>query len=783
MPDTGMMPLWATLSDYVNLPLWAGIVTAIVVLGASSVLFWRASRKRKQLEKVYQEHLATWTNALAVSNQSDSLEANPDNLVLETPPFAGASKDEHAQARKLWAKFAAQRGATARALSRAEERFKQYKAYPLWRPGSLHLLKQAVEELTTAQVTVGQDDVAEPLAALRPLVVSEIMPGGDLPAQLRITSAAGAQELKRFTDAVAVVRASTKALADELSGDADISIARLKQSLTERGLALEPYERRFEDLDAQAADLTQQLLSNPLLPQVEQVDKLKRKINMMRRRLQRATELHEVARACRHNLGGLRERVEKLRLTPVPAELPELRINNTYTLDEPGFVIDDHLAQCEALCAQLFTTLHEAALLRFTRLQADLQAALTETERLLNTALADQKHVEQQLATITRECQSADLQADSAERQVICQLYALQHWHAASKAVSSLSARHLLRKTARTALANLDQELARFCATAGANANITPVELDADIAIFTADAAQLCSAGQQGQADWRALIESTAQATDRLRGDHPASLAARLNVQLDMHEKARTAVTHLDDRLKQLWTHVGEGWGGNQAASALAEIQPRLQSVLEAAGTPKQDWQALESLAGEAMALSQPVKDLVWAEIERYNTLAQQLQAFSTMLQKCADETYSRTICDTTYGQGLYCVTSTATKHFQKALGALQTRNYEGTAAELQAAKEDLFGSHLECCWMILQMMAHSEEICARAYAHEQGYVDGGFAAWQKRLSSGWTLYTPPAVNYNKHVGKKRNLQFLSPRPFDEPTAKDYEGNYVLTAG
>jgi hypothetical protein len=768
--------------EFLSVEVISAGASALAALGGGAAYAWRRRRAQKQLETKLKAEIGSWSEVLTKTEGDFGwINSDPLNLVLGNPQFTGGSKTGHEQARKLWANWTAQREVVADRLRKAEAIYEQYKALSSFSTSGYSVLEKAYNTLQVGDVSVSAAHLPVKLAPLAKVIGSQSLAVKDLPALVATTGSAAAAELKRFVDALNSAQVSTKEIERQLHADEPTSIRVLKNGLVRLGLPVEPYERRFEDIDTLAADLQRELARDPLSDQAEVIDRMTKRVDVLRRRLQRAVELHGACAQHRRTVAELKDRVAKMRAMKVaPSDLPELRVDRFYTLDEQGFAVDEHLNNCDRLVTYLDRLLHEASMMRFTRQQSELRAAMNEVERVMQQVLSDQAEVAKQLTLLAADSTALDSEADAPDRRAICDLYVAQRWNAASKAVSSLMVRHQQRKQAREDVNALLQATNDFARRLESYQSIASAQLDADTASLCAVAAQLVSEGRQGASDWAALVQRVRDTGLILSGPGETSLNSRLTQELALHKQATADARELEVRVKYLEGQISERWGGTRASDAFAAVRPALDEAVASAFRPKQDWIAVQAAIKDALALSQPVHEEVQAEIMRYSSMNASLKSLLEQVKRCKSETYTVSICDITYGAGLYCVVDEPEALAQQAAERLAERDYESAAAKLDAAAKSLYKLHLECWWLTLQMMASSDETCGRKYAQDQGYTDGKFQVWQQaKIRNASDLWYPPKVIYNVHVGKKPTIQFLRTREFDAPPVQDYEPSAV----
>lgn len=757
-------------------PLTVYIVLGVLaVAGATAFVVRRVIHIRK-LERECSQASSCLRSALnTTSNTYKRVLANEGKVVLDELPYAGSSKAQHQAALRTWATFVARWSAGNELQQRAQQLFDSHALVPWWRRVGIGRLKEAVGLLTSQPVAVSAANLPAALKErLSAWVTEEDLVARDFSAAIGLSSNSAATELTRFVNASRAAKSAAEELAKALAGGAGESLEALKAAVDKLDLPPQLHGPRYNDVQRLAQKLSDNLRSDPLTPFDSAARRLHRKISVLRGKLKRTLRWSEERVKFRDQLEQLKERITDLRISPVPTAIPGVRIFGGYTLDEPGFDADQHVAECDRLEAQLTAALRGKAQFRFPQLYVVAVQALAATTKLLEQCLADHSFVEKQLATIAAESTPADAEFDEDERSSICDLCSLQQWNAASKAVSTFSARHLLRKTARSSVSALEAELARVVAQVKENEHVVSPQLDADAAGLSQSVVGLRAQADKGSADWAAIMETASSLAAQLCGESDTTVEARLKAELSAHQAAMTVVGSLKQRLQELRDSVGQRWGGKAVADQVTELEPNLECVLALSATVKQSWKALEDAAQQALLLSEPTFQLAEQEKKRHTTLASALAATEEHKDRCDRSTYVRTMCGITYGDGIYCLTAGAVPHLAEARAHLEKRDYEQAEGKLGAARHELYRAHLECWWLALQMMAHGNDPCARQFAREQGYIDGAFDLWAapKMQACAQRLYQPAVIDCKTHSLKLS----LKIRPGDAPTVSDYDG-------
>ena len=226
---------------------------------------------------------------------------------------------------------------------------------------------------------------------------------------------------------------------------------------------------------------------------------------------------------------------------------------------------------------------------------------------------------------------------------------------------------------------------------------------------------------------------------------------------------------------------VGENWGGSAAAEKLGAIQHLLGPIVADGKRNKPDWKRLLERVTETLGLVEPVRELVYVEVKRHETLTSAIESTEQFVASLAGDHYKRTICGIVFGASLYCSNSGLTELVAQARQQLGTRDYDSAIRSLTELKSKVGRNHIECCWMLLQSMACTTEPCAVRYAHENGYCDGMFEQWaEQRLrnaegDSFQVFQLPELVSGTNH---SRSGALTLSDAVDEPVVTDYEPAY-----
>ena len=333
--------------------------------------------------------------------------------------FEGLSLGQHNIARSSWNQFNL---TFAFALSKeelAKELKKQYLQKSWWQQRP-KLIKNAIKELCEGECE-------------------------GLVARIEAEAEVAGKYLLIFSTALKTNDQNLRLLKTQVEGEKE-SLLTILQAVQSFGQVHPRYHSGVNELQLVLATLQLSLQLDPLNQQTEAVKVLRKKICKQASLLRRAVMMHKGLDTLRSQIDQLRLQIESLRQKRLSSPLTKARYFKTgYTLDEPGFVVQDLVDECDRLLEAMDKALFSRRLYSFGQAHKACSTLTVQANLLLQEILADKSFVDEQMKAIKGESSAEDRRADKTQRARICRLYRAQRWHAAMLEVKQLLLVHNVR--------------------------------------------------------------------------------------------------------------------------------------------------------------------------------------------------------------------------------------------------------------------------------------------------------------------------------------------------
>lgn len=772
------MNLTALQSLPPNALYWiAGGIVLLIMLFA----WWRSAVH----SKTWGRYTRAWDEIERALKRTEptykQLTANPAGLVFQAPDFKGQTKTEYDRVRLTWLNWINLRVLAEERRKRADVLYAKHRGRPWWQIACCFNLKAGLAVLVDEPLSGTCSTLSE-----LPGIAELVMAGGngaDMAGRISQEESAVAASFAAFNKTLADATALRSEFEQEFSNSADderVGIDHLRTNLLKVGLALSPYEERLEKLTRLKDELSQLLVHDPVAASGQLAAALKQKIGMVRRTLRDAFEYKSTLEKLRERHQKVAEDAAGMQHKKPKSAIAEVRFSSNYSLDEPKFELLPLLAESARLLLELDTLLLDGHLVRFGRAQGTVEQAVDSEERMFVCIVEDKQRADEGFAKIESLSSPTDLTHDEPEHETLRQVYGAQKWHAAALAVDLLLQTCQKRADVRQCHGEMNGRLGELSARIRELSQVVSQRLDDRLGELQAAVADLGRRCQLPDGDCPRLKEEIAALDEKLNGAAD-SLQSALDAELAVHEEVTSRLAELVERMTDVTTRVADNWGGAQAAQQLGAVQPLLSPIVADGKKLKPDWSRLLERITELLAQVEPVRVLVYAEINRHACLTASVEAASRFVRSLSNQSYTRTARGVTYGAGIYCPSSGLTELVEQAEQELGRRLYDEAALLLRTLQQKVGRDHLECCWMVLQTMAHTSESSAVRYAHENGYWDGMFETWAeghlKFDEEGFHLFQLPERVHDP-VLRDVTLTLRAPK-FDEPVTSDYEPAYA----
>jgi hypothetical protein len=776
-------------------PLVAAAILLGLIVIACTVTGYLRRRIRLKLEGRYSTAHTAWSNVIrATSNVDQALRGDRFDLVNGRRSLTGASKVALDAARKDWAFWSAQRVVVESTLKEAEELNTRFRNRKWWQL-SHKPLKSALHKLSGGELTIDSACLsAGALRELAGLAPAATQTGTQLSSELEAKGAQGRSTLESIQGTIRRAAEAEKRIRETVTGQAPDNIEALRFRLhATQELPFAPYEASYGDVNASLESFATQVKGDPLAEFSGAEASLRSKISALRTALLKALELYQSLLSFRHSFSVLSERVAKLRRTPLKPGYPDAidaeSPPETFRFAEDDSELDRELNSASTHSGTLTQHLHKGEAVAFERLLPAAEKAVGEAKRIVDAVLAAKQAVDEEMNAILDNSTKADLEADAADSDAICVLYAAQRWRAARLSVSALYGLHVERVEARSAVANLLAKQAANELLLARLSHIFSPSVDELSATIAEEASRIKATSQLGRTDWKSLMAQISVLLEQVSGPDDTSLAERIKLQISQYEQAQQYVRSLVNKLEDLLAKAGDNWGGAEAAAMLADMVPSVKAVENQAEVQKQDWVKLQFDTVSVQLKLNPAESLIAGELAVDGKAFLALTRLEADIAACQNQSYHRVVNGVSYGYGIYCHTTPALQLLERAYAAYQLRHYDEAQREADQAQVILFDAHLESWWLCLQMMSMSSDAPARQFAQQHGYADCGLDIWKNlRIAEtaapiGSTVpIASAAQRYNLPLpldatatpGKAASECALA-SPGDHPTVADYE--------
>lgn len=726
-----------------------GVASVIVLLG---LLYAARHYYIQKYRQRYRDCHGALRNLLqCTENTIARLQADAHLLVKgDETRFANVSAEQHKAARQTWLDFLDVYHSACERKSQAEDAFKLISSRPVALQHYRNL-KKAIALLTAPVSRSGESLVASSIAA--------------------------AAALQRFEDAFA---ANSQKLSDLKQGRDKLGLALAETSKLD--LQHPSYRANFDKINRLIGELEAGYLSDPLESQAKAVRYLEAKQRVLDKVLTVAIELHAAVSSEMARASLLHDRIGVLKSTPLASCLQELpAFTSGHSFDEAGYVLQDSLNELARLLVSMQTALKGRRNLSFRQGLVSYTAQLKQTEKLIDTVLADKEAVDSAINFVyTENSTDNDIAADSHARASIAASYKAQRFHEARQAAEVLRQEHEVRCQSREEIGKVALPLETVVQLLHSNKDVVSRGLDRKFQLLVSELGELGNKAQEGKADWPVLIAQSVDLIKRLAGENGDSIFEQATAEIAAYVSAKEMVAVLEEQFSFLNEHLA--WAG--LAEASANQMAEASYVVASLAVGKQDWHALRSRAEAANAALLEVRALLDPILAEHEIHRQHLATFQHQIEACAaPKAYSREICGTTFGASLICQVAEANAYLPGLIALLKQRDYAALGTGLGEALAILKRENLETWWYCLQLMANSGTPCAMSFALKAGYSVGEFDAWlQERLDlSGAELYQPAQFQTcASHPKIQGSFQVVRYRP-DPPPATDYKAGKPAT--
>lgn len=725
-------------------PVWALTILVIAVFGSIvCVLLQMRLRVRYRLERLCIYEMARFEQVIRCTEPCSSLLlADMESPVggglqlFRTTPLIGVSKQAHQNAIGVCAQWLVWRYLAVEILAHATKLYATHSRQRWWQL-RYSVLRQAIDSLTRTKYTADPRTLPEKLRRLAGIEAGSSS-GLQASALLDVLSVGSVTTLAAYNSFQTMLRTASESIRDielEFCGrQKDDGIDHLRRCLVSAGLPLAPYSRMMGKVAILKDKFCALLSADPMSDCRDILEKaLRRKIKVLKHCMVRALASRSALTNLQRESRLLANGLDELRSTRLNSAVPEVSFEVGYRFSESGFDPSPSLSRCQRLLTDFHDALQKGGFLRCNLIQTAVKDALQEAQSKLRQQISDREAVEAILATIAADSSQSDIESDAESRSQIVALYAEQQWHGAHARVKDLEAKHALRRAVRSTVCELRRRFDSIGQEVETLQHVVSEALTCELQFYASEVTKMCARAQSGYCDWDMLKADAMTLSNRLFGAEMHSFSGRLRAELAAYNESATEIACLQVELTAIQAKVEHCWGGRDASISWQSVNDLAQILLADSSISKADWPRLLARAQNLRAKLVPVSQLIESEIARFHQVKAKHDELERLLAVMRQRRYTMTAGGTLFGTGIYFAGPNLDAQLNNINQLLAQRRFDDCALLVQDLVTKMNDEHLECYWLLLQTMWHSDIPAARSFAAAQDYFDGGFVRWSRQ--------------------------------------------------